>query len=71
MTTDSRERRIAPKGAIWVCAACGKTSVDRYGDPDSLWDEICMLNAVLCHEQKKFNKEGVYCWHTFDAGAIP
>lgn len=43
--------RIAPDDGIWVCAACGKTAVDRYGmeGPHSHgWDESCMLNAVLC-----------------------
>jgi hypothetical protein len=43
--------RIAPTGAIWVCAACGKTSQDLYGiegDCAKGWDESCVLNAVLC-----------------------
>lgn len=44
MTND----RIAPEGAIWVCGACGKTALDRYGDPNSGWDESCMLNSILC-----------------------
>jgi len=47
------EDRMAPKGAIWVCGACGKTSIDRYGTVgwhDTGWDESCMLNAVLCEE---------------------
>lgn len=42
--------RIAPPTAIWVCAACGKTSRDRYGDGTSGWDESCALHAILCHE---------------------
>lgn len=57
--------RIAPTGAIWVCGACGKTSKDRYGDPDSSWDESCMMNSVLCHEKKRFDQKGLYCWHAF------
>ena len=41
----------APDGAIWVCAACGKTSRDRWkGAPGSWWDESCFLNAVLCYD---------------------
>lgn len=43
--------RIAPDDAIWVCSACGKTAVDRFGiigAASPLWDESCMLNAVLC-----------------------
>ena len=42
--------RIAPKGKIWRCAACGKYAVDRYGIEgyrSGGWDESCMLNAVL------------------------
>ena len=42
--------RMAPNGAIWMCAACGKTSRDRYGGEGSSWDESCMLNAVLVNE---------------------
>lgn len=42
--------RIAPKGKIWVCMACGKFQLtDRYGaeDGSSGWDESCMLNSEL------------------------
>lgn len=60
---------IAPEGAIWVCGACGKTSKDRYGDAGSSWDESCMLNAILCHAEKRFTKDGLYCWRGF--GAAP
>lgn len=44
------EERMAPDGAVWICGACGKTSKDRYGDGKSMWDESCMLHAVLVHE---------------------
>lgn len=57
--------RIAPAGQIWVCAACGKTSRDEYGiegEHSYGWDESCALNAVLCHEQKQFNKRGELVW---------
>ena len=47
----------APKGQIWVCAACGKRSKTRYGIDennkdvaDRGWDAACMLNAVLCYD---------------------
>lgn len=43
--------RFAPDDGVWVCAACGKTAIDRYGieGPHSYgWDASCMLNAVLC-----------------------
>lgn len=39
--------RKAPEGTIWVCAACGKTSLDRWQGPNG-WDESCATNAVLC-----------------------
>lgn len=42
---------IAPEGKIWVCAACGRTTKDKYGGERG-WDESCMLNAVLCDEAK-------------------
>jgi len=57
--------RIAPTGTIWVCGACGKTAKDRYGDTGSSWDESCMLNAVLCHEHKKFDDRGRLEWHAY------
>lgn len=43
---------IAPKGQVFVCGACGRRSKDLYGDQaiDCTWDESCMLNAILCHE---------------------
>ena len=44
----------APDGQIYVCSACGKRSRDLYGRKkiDPWWDESCMLNAVLCYENK-------------------
>lgn len=38
----------APSGAIWVCAACGKSGSNRA----MIGDESCFLNAVLCHKEK-------------------
>lgn len=38
---------IAPEGTIYVCGACGKTSMDIYGVAGG-WDESCALNSVLC-----------------------
>jgi hypothetical protein len=50
----STENQVAPEGQVWVCAACGKRSKDRYGDQaiDRGWDVSCALNSVLCYEQK-------------------
>lgn len=41
--------RIASKGRIWVCLACGKTSRDKYGDKESSygWDVSCVMNCQL------------------------
>lgn len=50
----TREERMAPADGIWVCAACGKTAEDRYGQKGVHsygWDESCMLNAVLCKRE--------------------
>lgn len=46
--------RIADEGQVFVCMMCGKRSRDRYGNRriDRGWDESCMLNAVLCYENK-------------------
>ena len=40
----------APPGKIWICRACGKRARNRRGDGNSLWDESCAANAVLCDE---------------------
>lgn len=60
-------RVIAPEGQIWVCAACGKTTKDNHGNERG-WDESCMLNAVLCHEQQRVNPEtGLVEWVAVEA----
>lgn len=39
----------AGPGEIFVCGACGKTSLTRYGfEARNGWDASCMANAVLC-----------------------
>jgi len=40
---------FAEEGQLFVCAACGKMSKDRYGDQklNRGWDESCMLNCIL------------------------
>jgi len=45
---------VAPKGKVYVCAACGKRSRDRYGYQkiDWAWDESCMMHAVLVDERE-------------------
>ncbi len=49
----ANENEIAPKGAIFVCQACGKRSYDLYGmqkiSPG--WDVSCTMNAILCEEK--------------------
>lgn len=55
----------APKGAVWVCAACGKQSKDRWHNTSKEpgwagWDESCFLNAVLCDETTIELQEGTH-----------
>ena len=55
---------IAPLGQVWVYAACGKRSRDQYGyqSIDPIWDESCMLNAVLVWEKSiKLDQSGRVC----------
>ena len=47
-----KETRHAPDGWVWLCLACGKKSKDRYGDPDTSWDEACFLNSVLLEGER-------------------
>lgn len=62
--------KIAPEGEVFVCGACGKRSRDRYGSEaiDQGWDESCMLNAVLCYADKRFDENGLLGWHAVTAG---
>lgn len=42
--------RFAPEGSIWVCRACGKTALDRFGiegERSPGWDESCALNSEM------------------------
>ncbi len=60
--------RIAPAGATWVCAACGKTHSDQYGiegEGSRGWDESCALNAVLCHATRHVMPNGTIGWLAF------
>ena len=43
------KNEIAPEGKVWRCQACGKLSLDLYGDQALSWgwDESCILNAKL------------------------
>ena len=56
---------VAPPGQVFVCTACGKLSRDLYGQQklSQGWDVSCTLHAVLCYEDKRFNKDGVLCYH--------
>lgn len=56
---------LAPPGQVWVCAACGKRALSKYGFDDKgnstsaqRRDESCMLHAVLCYEIP--NADGSY-----------
>lgn len=49
----------APKGQVYVCGACGKTSKTKNGFDTPGWDVSCMLHAVLCDESTiKLDKSG-------------
>ncbi len=45
----SEQDKRAPEGKLWVCMACGKTSIDKYGGRGSMhgWDVSCAMNCVL------------------------
>ena len=45
--------KVAPKGYVFVCLACGKRSRDRYGmKPISYgWDVSCTLNCDMFREE--------------------
>ena len=53
--------KFAGPGEIWVCAACGKHSEDKYGTKDAShgWDVACTLNAVLCYKDKLVGYPGM------------
>lgn len=46
--TNTPPEWIAPEGAIWVCGACGRNGRIR----DTIGDESCFLNAILCVDDK-------------------
>jgi hypothetical protein len=50
----------APKGQIWVCAACGKSNSNRV----NVGDESCFLNAVLCYD-----RGGILPWEAVELDA--
>ena len=53
--------RIAPKGKIWLCRACGKTNVDLHGGTSVLWDISCAVNAILVSKDDLVpNRDGTY-----------
>lgn len=43
---------VAPKGKLFICTACGKRSMDKYGEKeiDYGWDISCVLNSMLVDE---------------------
>lgn len=62
--------KFAPAGTVFVCAACGKTSDNLYGEGARGWDESCMLNAVLCDEKRRFDKNGLLVYVPADRRAL-
>lgn len=48
MSEDIIGNVAAEPAEVFVCTACGKVSVDRYGYQSISrgWDESCMLNAI-------------------------
>ena len=63
---------VAPPGQIWVCGACGKRSRDLYGNHclNRWWDVSCVLNAVLCHEDKLTIDDDGIVTNIADGGVI-
>lgn len=68
MSNIDTDDRIAPKGKIYVCHACGKTSVDQYGYskeyPETSWgwDVSCVLNSELYdRDQLEYDESGRVC----------
>ena len=62
----------APPGQVWVCGACGKRSRDLYGNHclSRWWDVSCVLNAVLCHEDKLTINDNGIVTNIADGGVI-
>ena len=70
---DANMNSIAPVGQVFVCEACGKRSRDIIGEQciSRGWDESCMLNAILCYEDKLvFNKDGTMVIKVLDGGVV-
>lgn len=57
-------KRFADVGEVWVCRYCGKYV---HGDRYDFDDPSCMLNAVLCYDDLKLDKNG----NLLPGGAIP
>jgi hypothetical protein len=64
---------IAPEGQVFVCCACGRRSKDQYGNQriNRSWDESCMLNSILCYEDKLvFNNDGTIVIEVKEGGVV-
>jgi len=57
----------APEGTVFVCTACSKTSSTRYGgcyeENSPMWDESCMLHALLVRTADILEPEG---WEPYE-----
>jgi hypothetical protein len=51
---------VAPEGQVYLCAACGKQSKDKYGEQriSHGWDVSCMMNSVLVYEDSIVYENG-------------
>lgn len=51
---------VAPKGQVYLCAACGKQSRDKYGEKKIHhgWDVSCVVNSVLVYEDSLVYENG-------------
>ena len=63
---------IAPEGQVWVCGACGKRSIDKYGDYpiNHGWDASCMLHAFLAYKDKLVLKDNGRVETVLESGVV-
>ena len=53
---------LAPKGAIWVCLACGERAKNRI---DLLKSGYCRLNVALCVDDGT-DRVSLYDWRLYE-----
>ncbi len=62
MPVRAKDTNSSKEGLIWVCAACGNTSEDKY----SFSDSTCSSHAVRCYKAK--NEDG--SWQAVPANTL-